>query len=283
MQNTPKDKNRLDQVIVRLPAKNLAEGSVSTVGIPDAERALVQHMALIETLERSGVNVTTLAADSSFPDGSFIRDMAVIAGRLAVIGNFDDEHPRQGEQQKAASALAGTHFLKFISAPGRLDARDVLKIDDRFYVGLSDNTNHEGASQLGFFLKEFGYDLNVVEFDLDEEMHLGQAATYIGANTLLIRDAIARHFAFLEFEKITVPEEEENAASCLLVNGTLLMPAGYPQVREKLKEKAVPVVELNISEFEKMGGSLSALVLALPYQEKGSIALPSATLKIKAA
>ncbi len=273
MQNTPKDKNRLEHVIVRNPAKNMAEGVVSTVGIPDGERALIQHMALVDALNRCGVTVTTLAADKTFPDGSFVRDTAVIAGRLAVIGNFYDDHPRQGEQQMAASALAGTHFLKFITAPGRLDARDVACIDGRFYVGISEDTNHEGAAQLGFFLKEFGYDINVVELNTDQDIKLAQAVCDLGNGKILISDAIARHFAFVEFDKIIVPEEEESAASAVLVNGTLLIPAGYPQTREKLQTINMPVIELTISEFEKMGGGLSALMIAIPYQEKGNITL----------
>ena len=48
--------------------------------------------------------------------------------RLAVLSNFSDSSPRQGEQQATASVLAGSRFLKFVTSPGRLDAGDVLRL-----------------------------------------------------------------------------------------------------------------------------------------------------------
>ncbi len=55
------------------------------------------------------------------------------------------------------------------------------------------------------------------------------------------------------------------AANCLRIRDHLLMPAGYPKTAQPVQRFAedhgIKVTPLNISEFEKGGGSLSCLSL----------------------
>jgi dimethylargininase len=265
--------DRIEQALLRKPAQNIAEGQVRSADAPDYERAQLQHAALTEALKKCGVAVTTLNPDTIFPNGSFIGNIAVVTERLAVIGNFADTDPRQGEQQAAASVLAGSRFLKFISAPGRLDASDVLRLGNRFYIGLSARTNEEGAAQLAFFLKEFGYDASLLNMSSYGDLRLSAAAVYIGRDRLLVRAEMAQHYAFLEYDKIILSPEEKGAAGAFMANGTLILPQGFPRLREEMRFLEVPLIEVNVSEFEKTGGSLSCLALRLPAVEKGNIVL----------
>src|SRR5262245_51431793 len=123
--------------IVRRPGQNIG----SLPGAPDPLRAAVQFRDYCEALEKCGVAVTALEADETFPAGCLVNNMAVVTEYLAVIANFADSHPRQGEQQEIAARLGKSKFLKFVTAPGRLDARDVLNIQDHFYVTPSSQTN----------------------------------------------------------------------------------------------------------------------------------------------
>ncbi len=188
-----------------------------------------------------------------------------------MIGNFSNHSPRQGEQKGVASALAGDKFLKFITAPGLLDAEDVLRIRNHFYVSLSNFTNQEGAAQLAFFLKEFGYALTVLEQDPENVVRLNTAAVCLVHNCLLIREELSRNFAFLGFDKVIVPHQERGAANALMINGTLLLPAGYAATAAAVDEVVNPVIEINVSEFEKMGGGLRSLALCLPKVAKNGL------------
>jgi dimethylargininase len=49
----------------------------------------------------------------------------------------------------------------------------------------------------------------------------------------------------------------------MLVNGTLLAPAGFAGARRKLEEAGLPIVELDVSEARKMEGGLSCMSLRL--------------------
>ena len=257
--------DRISHAITRRPGKNFAEGICPAVGIPNYERALAQHKAYCDALEKCGVALTVLPADTQFPDACFISDMAIVTEYLAVIGSFADNSPRQGEQKDVASALAATKILKFVTAPGKLDCSDVLQIRDHFYIGLSDHTNQEGASQLAFFLKEYGYKVTMLDLSKEESVQrLNTAATYLGRDRILIRENLARHFSFLEYEKIAVPNKERSGSNAVMVNGTLIMPAGYSETLAAVGDAGIPVIEVNVSEFEKMNGGLGCLSLRLP-------------------
>ncbi len=257
--------DRVSRAIVCPPGRNL---TTAAGGAPDDGRAHQQHQQYVDALKQCGVEVITITADPVFPNACLVGNMAVVTEHLAVIGNFNNHSPRQGEQKGVAAALAGDKFLKFITAPGLLDGDDVLRIRNHFYIGLSQYTNQEGAAQLAFFLKEFGYAATVLEQDPESFVRLNTAAAYLDHNCLIIREELARNFAFLGFDKIIVPRRERGAASALMVNGTLLLPAGYAETSAAVNDVVTPVIELDVSEFEKMGGGLKNLSLCLPRTAK---------------
>ena len=265
--------DRISHAYVRKPGKNMAEGVCPAVGLPDVERALYQHDLYCVALSACGVDVKALRTDPDFPDGCFISDMALLAGSVAVLSNFSDKSPRQGEQQAIATLLGRTHFLKHISAPGQFDAADVLKIRDHFYIGLTDHTNHHGAEQLAAILRDVGFKASILELYEENIVRMTTAAPYLGRDRILIREELAKNFAFLEYDKIVVPTEEKGAANAFMVNGTLLMPKGYPQTARELKLAGIAIREVDVSEFEKMNGGLGCLSLRLPAVDKGNIVL----------
>jgi len=268
--------NTIHQALVCRPGKNFSEGTLSTVGIPNHERALAQHQAYCDALQKCGVDVTVLQGDTFSPDGCFINSMAVVTEYLAVIGNSSNDGLKSAEQKDVAAALAGSRFLKFITSPGRLHCGDVLQLNNHFYISLSEQTNQEGAAQLAFFLAESGYKVTMLAIDQERPVRLGTAVAYLGHNRILIREELARHFSFLEYDQVIVPYKERGAANALLVNGTLVMPAGYSETLKKIRQLDIPVVEVNMSEFEKLNGGLSCLSLRISKAANSSgITLPT--------
>lgn len=259
---------RLEQIVLRAPSPGVALTSFAGVGIADSGRARTQHDALREALARAGAEVKILPADPAFPDGGFIGDLAVVAPRLAVIANFAENHPRQGEQKAAASALAAGRFLKFITAPGLLDASDVLYTPETVFIAVTPRTNAEGASQLAYFLREFGHD--AVVFSMNGDVRLRDAAVLLEDQTLILRPEIADLPAFLDYRRIVLRPAERTAGGALMVEGTLVLPHGLPELTSELRLMGQAFSEVNVSEFEKMGGALSSLALCLPSREAAS-------------
>jgi dimethylargininase len=258
---------QIERVILRRPGKNMVEGAIpGGVGVPDFERARLQHVALTEALKACGAPVTVLNPDAQFPAGSRIADMSLVTEKLALLSNLTQFDPRQGEQQAVATVLAGCRFLKFVSAPGLFDAGDVLRLGNHFYIALSNRTNEEGAAQAAFYLKEFGHEATILNLDggVADTLRFASSAVYLGEGRVLIREEIALNYAFLEHEKTVIGREHKAVAASVMVNGTLIIPQGFPEMRADLRLMEVPLIEVNISEFEKVGGTLAALALRLP-------------------
>jgi len=66
---------------------------------------------------------------------------------------------------------------------------------------------------------------------------------------------------FAGFNKIHVDDEESYAANSLWINGTVLVPNGFPKTRKKIETAGYKTIELDVSEFRKVDGGLSCLSL----------------------
>jgi dimethylargininase len=85
----------------------------------------------------------------------------------------------------------------------------------------------------------------------------------VSDETLLVTSALAEHEALAGYEKIVVGPDETYAANVVRVNDRLLMPRGFPRLRERLGATGAEVVELDTSEARKMDGGLTCLSLRL--------------------
>jgi dimethylargininase len=63
------------------------------------------------------------------------------------------------------------------------------------------------------------------------------------------------------FNRIIVPDDELYAANCLRVNDFVLAPSGFPKTKINIEKLGYKVIELDLSEFQKMDGGLSCLSL----------------------
>lgn len=246
--------------IVRTPCRRLSEGlTTADLGPPQYEAALRQHRGYISALQTCGVEVEVLEADERFPDSTFVEDTAVLCEHCAFI-TIPGAPSRQGEEERVAAALA-RHFAMItrIQAPGTLDGGDVLRVEDRFFIGLSARTNGEGARQLANALGRFGYIASTVP--LQSMLHLKTGISYLGENTVLVSGELAEHEVFRRFRRLTVPPEEAYAANSIRVNDTVIVPAGFPRTAEMVGEAGFRVLAVEVTEFRKVDGGLSCLSL----------------------
>lgn len=254
---------KFQHAIVRRPCREITRGiaSMPELGAPDYALACRQHDAYIAALERCGLDVLVLPADARYPDSCFIEDPAVITRCCAILAN-PGAASRNGEKQAVLAALRRffpAERIERIEAPGTLDGGDVMMVGDDFYIGLSQRTNAEGARQLRAILSRYG--LRGHTAPLREMLHLKSGVNYLEPDRLLVAGEFIGRPEFASFAQIIVPPEEAYAANCLWLNGTVLVPSGYPQVRRAVAAAGYPVVELDVSEFRKLDGGLSCLSL----------------------
>jgi len=161
------------------------------------------------------------------------------------------------EMEEALQSLFQTMY--HISAPGTLDAGDILQIDQHYYIGLSRRTNREGAEQLISILKSLGFSGSTIP--LKDMFHLKSGVSYLDNGYLVVAGEFIEHPAFSQFDQIRVDSSEMYAANCLWLNGKVLVASGYPRTSEAIVKAGFPVMEVDVSEFRKVDGGLSCLSL----------------------
>ena len=251
------------KAIVRPPSENFADGLTSVdLGVPDLEKALAQHRAYCDALRRCGVELIELDPDTRFPDSTFVEDTAILTDRCAVITRPGAES-RTGEIDTMAETLSKYYDkLDRIERPGTIDGGDVCQADDHFLIGISERTNEEGARQLSGYLEAAGFlSDQVLIRGVDGILHLKSGISYLGDKRMLVTEAFSGAKELEGYEIVMVPEGEEYPANCLCVNDSVLFAAGFPKLKAKLEAFGYRIVELEMSEFQKMDGGLSCLSL----------------------
>ncbi len=248
--------------LVRTPSPNISQGITSAnLGKPVYEAALTQHAGYIAALEACGVTVHVLEAEADHPDACFVEDTAVLAERVAIITNLGAS-TRKGEEKTVEAALGKFYpvdQIEHITAPGTLEGGDVMRVGDHFYVGLSARTNEEGARQFFSLLNKHGYRGSAVP--MRKVLHLKTGLAYLENDLLLTAGEFVSHPEFLNFKTIPIDMEDAYSANCIYVNGTVLIPAGYPVTKAKIDALGLPTREVEVSEFRKIDGGLSCLSL----------------------
>ena len=217
-----------------------------------------QHTAYVNTLTSLDLEVIELEPLPGYPDAYFVEDTAVMTPDVGVITR-PGARSRRGEEKAIEPVLAQYRRIERIHAPGTVDGGDVLAVGGHFFIGISDRTNKSGAKQLGRILEKYGNTWETVP--VTAGLHLKSSINYLGNNTLLI----TREFSDLSlpegYERIIVDDGEEYAGNTLLINGTLIVPFGFQKTKRKLRAAGYGIVELDVSEAQKMEGGLTCMSL----------------------
>ncbi len=250
------------KAIVSKIGRNFEEGlsgKFGDLGKPNYQKALSQHEAYVQALEKCGLEVEVLDADEAYPDSTFVEDVAIVTDRFAVITNPEPES-RNGEVARMEEVLK-RHFSKLerIAEPGTLEGGDVLQIGNTFYVGISERTNENGAKQLAGILSKYGF--QTIFVPISRAFHLKGLVSDLGDGYITVAGELVDHPAFDGYHKIIVDPDEAYACNVLRINEYVLIPKGYEKTKGKIVDAGFQVVELEMSEFQKQDGSLTCLSL----------------------
>ena len=223
----------------------------------DYERAVRQHAAYRELLERRGAEVFELEARDENPDCCFVADAAVVLDELAVVASMGAVS-RRSEVAAVEEVLSSLRpFVSKIKLPATLDGGDVLRVGRRLFVGRSGRTNREGVEALASLAGPFGYE--VVPVAVRGSLHLTTACSALDGETVLLNPRWIDAAPFARFWVLEVPEEEPWAASTVRVGEAVCVEAGAPRTLELVARHCREVEVLDISEFRKAEGSLPCL------------------------
>jgi dimethylargininase len=246
--------------IVRIPCHQITDGlTTSGLGIPEYTKAIKQHSAYIEILRGLGLSVNVLPANDSFPDSTFIEDVALCTTACAVITS-PGALSRRGETEEMHKILS-SYFknIEKITLPGTIEAGDIMMTGEHFFIGLSGRTNNEGADQMIHILEKYG--LTGSKVLLRNMLHLKSGVSYLENNNMLVCGEFIKNDSFKKYNRIVIDEDESYAANSLWINGKVLVPEGFPKTREKIENAGYETFVPDVSEFRKVDGGLSCLSL----------------------
>lgn len=248
------------KAIVRRPCQEMVDGlTTANLGKPDYKKAIHQHNQYIKVLMSCGLDVIILEPDCRFPDSTFVEDTALLTPLCAII-TYPGAPSRRAEAEKIA-AIIGKYYdsIEVIEPPGTVEAGDIMMVRSHYYIGLSSRTNQSGADQIIKILNK--YDMDGSTIALREALHLKSGVAYLENGNLLAVGEFLEEKQFKNFNILPVDSSEVYAANSIWVNDFVIMPSGNPKTKLMVENAGYNLIEVNISEFQKLDGGVSCLSL----------------------
>jgi arginine deiminase len=267
---------KLRSILLRRPGREIVRVDDPAAALwfsaIDPIEARAQHDAMAEAYRARGVSVYYVEeVPETFPNMYFCRDHFAMTPLGAILAR-PASRARAGEERYAAQALAalGVPILASVSGEGTFEGPDLIILsDEAALIGVGTRTNRAGAAQVRRVLDDQEF-ASVTTVDLPYA-----TGHFDGMLSILDRDLamvfptqlpFAAYLALrdLGFRIIDIPDEAE-AQGGMAINlvplepGTVLMPAGNPRTADFLRECGVTVIEAEVSELMKGGGSIHCM------------------------
>ncbi|WP_163528723.1 dimethylarginine dimethylaminohydrolase family protein [Halobacillus ihumii] len=243
-----------------------------TTGLPNLGRLQIQHDQLAKVLTQEGIEVIYLEGETeSWPERTFTRDLGmvipggVILPRLAL-------YIRYGETVYASQTFscAGMPMLGCIQGNGFAEGGSFTMLDSTTaIIGRSERVNQSGIEQVRHILSHQNIDLLSVDLP-STIIHLDEAFLLLDEHTALINQALLPFWFLDELHKRKLkllhvdPRDPALSINVLpIAPGKVVCPSSGSKTNELLKSSGIHVIEVDVSEFYKLGGGIHCLTLPL--------------------
>ncbi|MFG6496473.1 dimethylarginine dimethylaminohydrolase family protein [Fictibacillus sp. UD] len=234
------------------------------------KRAMKQHQLFVETMKNNGVDVYKLPAIERFPEQVFTRDIGFTIGETVFVSRMGS-NIRDGEEKVLRNWLLEHQINLSLIEGDRIEGGDVIVHGDTVFIGVSGRTSEETIKELQSQLPH----MNVVSVPFHPKyLHLDCVFNILSEKDALIyKDAfddkeyqiLAAKFNIIEVEK---DEQFTLGTNVLSIgnNKVLSLPVNK-KVNAALRERGFDVLEVDISEIIKSGGSFRCCSMPL-YREE---------------
>lgn len=232
----------------------------------DQALALEQHVQFTKALENEGIEVIKLTPQFTYPEQVFTRDIGFTLGNIVYVAELATSI-RQGEEQILKSWLETNGISYFNLLKDHIEGGDVLIDGKTIYIGISERTDETSVKHLQTLLPE--YDVIAIPF-IETFLHLDCVFNIISPTEALIfpesftkkeLDILASRYDMIEVTK----EEQFTLGTNVLSIGNkkiFSLPCNK-QVNSQLRKRGYEVIEVDISEIIKSGGSFRCCTMPL--------------------
>lgn len=220
---------------------------------------LRQQESLVEALEQYGVRICWAKPLCDSPIQFNTRDVAVVIHDTLVICSMK-EPVRQHEPEALENFLDKLESPTFQVSAGVIEGGDLIIDQDVLYVGLGERTDVCG---LRWLEERFADRLDIVALRLKPSfLHLDVALNLVNDKLALVYppalEAPALRTLHRRYQLIEVTRDEQ---ATMATNVLSLSPKAVisdprqARVNQILREHKIEVIELDFSEFTKLGGA----------------------------
>jgi N-dimethylarginine dimethylaminohydrolase len=230
------------------------------------ERALEQHGEFVKTLKEHGVEVILLPYHKKYPEQVFTRDIGFTLGQTIFVAKMATDI-RAGEEDVLKQWLEDEEISYFNLAEELIEGGDVIIDQETIYVGLSNRTDLKAAEQLQRLLNQY----KVIPIPFKEKyLHLDCVFNVVSPEVALIYpNALTKEDIDLfssRYDLIEVSEEEQFQLGTNVLNignkQILSLPVNK-NVNTQLRNRGFTVIEVDITEIIKSGGSFRCCTLPI--------------------
>jgi N-dimethylarginine dimethylaminohydrolase len=238
------------------------------------ERAVEQHDVLVKTLRNNGIEVILLPYHKKYPEQVFTRDIGFTLGQTIFVAQMASD-VRKGEEDVLKQWLEDEEISYYNLLGDLIEGGDVLIDQKTIYVGLSDRTNKKAADHLQTLLSEF----EIIALDFKEKyLHLDCVFNIISPELALIFPGALNQenieLLSSRYELIEVSEEEQFTLGTNVLGigkKKILSVPVNKKVNQQLRERGFEVIEVDITEIIKSGGSFRCCTLPIIRAENSTM------------
>ena len=240
---------------------------------PDRLRAMGQWVDLVSTIERLGGSVEVVPQRADAPDMVYAMNLGLGVlrpdGRSHVVMSHMRHAQRRMETLSAQPWFErsgrSTSYVGRDGVGAHFEAGDVFAWGDALVAGYGPRTEKLAlkhlAGDLGLRVRGVQithpamYHLDLAFCPLDDRRAMVAPGAFDRASAAALLDLVPEPLVLTDSEALTTL-----CANSIVVGRTVVMPAGSPErVRRQLVEWDFDVVEVDVSEFHKAGGSVRCL------------------------
>ncbi|RFU62099.1 dimethylarginine dimethylaminohydrolase family protein [Peribacillus glennii] len=230
------------------------------------ETAMKQHENFASVLKDHGVDVILLPPLSKYPEQVFTRDIGFTLGDTVFVAEMASP-VRQGEEGLLKKWLEENQIPHKDLVKDRIEGGDVIIDRDHVFVGISNRTHIESIRHLDTLLPDF----KVIPVPFQAKyLHLDCVFNVLSSEDALIYpDVISkdeREFLSGRYNLIEVTDEEQFTLGTNVLsigNKKVLSLPVNKNVNKKLKERGYEVIEVDITEIIKSGGSFRCCTMPI--------------------
>lgn len=228
-----------------------------------------QAVGIAEAFARHGVNVLWSTPARASPNFIFQRDLFFMTPEGAVVARPASQQ-RASEVRLAAAQLTrrGIPIIGMPRGEATFEGADALWLNDgHVLIGTGRRTNSAGAAYVSSILGDMSVKTTIVEIPSTAQ-HLLGVVNFISDKLAAIRsdratDELLSVLRCAGVELVTHQPRDtigDFAMNYVTIRpAVVVMPAGYPSFRDRLKEAGVEVCEVRISEYCKAAGGLACI------------------------